>query len=1036
MKKTSFLKRTMAIACAAAVMVSYTPAVSYGWTSYDDLSEKYGSEEQYNDNESAISKEITDKVAEAAEKAGEAVEAAGKAAEAAGEAATEAAKADAALNGTDAAEGAEAKDGAADVADSADGKKDTAVSTHSDGEKYIAKTEKEIKDAVDTAVGKVEGYANAAETAQGKAEAAQQKAEQAKAAAFAADTKKDADKAAKEAKAAAAEAATELQNAETARDNAKTELKNAKEAFETAKKAAVEKVNEYNTTIGNLGGEIAKQEAELAALEKAFHEAEANAKAAEAKAKTAKENAETANTAAQDAANAVLNFDVNPKKAEADRISGELTAAKGAEAQALANRNAAVEAEGNAHSAYEAIVTSTTEAARAAQDAVVAEKQAAYDKAKSDWDDLSWLQKEAQKIADLFVDNKYTRYVKAERALNEARSTEAYDAAVTAALQATPEWQAWDAAKAAIPGYEAAYEAAQKAAGEKQTELNNASAALSGAEGTRDAYIAALKAELDKPENNADVEKAIVDALKAEILEKNASVNEAQLDRYIWSRVEGVKDLIGWFDKDGIGAFEASETRGIIDRKYNCEDWLNATGLGSYFTDTDDAIEATEAAYKAALLVAEQKLAMNEAYAEGTHAAKALAAAQASYEAAQASADLADASKKLEEARAKYNAAKKTVDELSKLAIDLSSAEQKLKDAEKAVERAENAVTAAKKAKDAADLAAKQAEKCAYRYAQFSVLKSEYNGKAQTRPATRQDNDKRKYYSDVAKNMPKLYVDLDEKFMDGANEESLAVRNHTSILEKKGETATFEVENALKSITYTDVDYEAVMAKINAAAVAAFAEGEGYTATQDGDAVVYEKDGKLYNIAIDWYELKRTGKEDINAGNNYWEAQVHVDGECLVTEIVKEEPVIEDDPQEDPQEDPKDNPSDDNPQEDPQDNPSNDDPQENPSGDDPQENNDQPNNDDKPANNGHRHRNNSNNEQTIPESEVPLSELPDDEVPLSDLPGDMTEEEIPEDEVPLAELPQTGGIGVGIFLLAGGAIAAAGVGFRKREDEE
>ena len=48
----------------------------------------------------------------------------------------------------------------------------------------------------------------------------------------------------------------------------------------------------------------------------------------------------------------------------------------------------------------------------------------------------------------------------------------------------------------------------------------------------------------------------------------------------------------------------------------------------------------------------------------------------------------------------------------------------------------------------------------------------------------------------------------------------------------------------------------------------------------------------------------------------------------------------------------------------------------------------------------------------------------------------MTEEEIPEDEVPLAELPQTGGIGAGIFLLAGGAIAAAGVGLRKREDEE
>ena len=72
----------------------------------------------------------------------------------------------------------------------------------------------------------------------------------------------------------------------------------------------------------------------------------------------------------------------------------------------------------------------------------------------------------------------------------------------------------------------------------------------------------------------------------------------------------------------------------------------------------------------------------------------------------------------------------------------------------------------------------------------------------------------------------------------------------------------------------------------------------------------------------------------------------------------------------------------------------------------------------------------------IPDDGVPLSDIPEDEVPLTDLPGGTNEEEmIPDDEVPLAELPITGGMGVGLFILAGGAIAAAGFGLRRREEE-
>ena len=70
----------------------------------------------------------------------------------------------------------------------------------------------------------------------------------------------------------------------------------------------------------------------------------------------------------------------------------------------------------------------------------------------------------------------------------------------------------------------------------------------------------------------------------------------------------------------------------------------------------------------------------------------------------------------------------------------------------------------------------------------------------------------------------------------------------------------------------------------------------------------------------------------------------------------------------------------------------------------------------------------------IPDDGVPLSDLPDGQVPLSGNPGD-DEEMIPDDEVPLAELPITGGMGVGLFILAGGAIAAAGFGLRRREEE-
>ena len=73
----------------------------------------------------------------------------------------------------------------------------------------------------------------------------------------------------------------------------------------------------------------------------------------------------------------------------------------------------------------------------------------------------------------------------------------------------------------------------------------------------------------------------------------------------------------------------------------------------------------------------------------------------------------------------------------------------------------------------------------------------------------------------------------------------------------------------------------------------------------------------------------------------------------------------------------------------------------------------------------------------VPLSDLPTDDIPDDEVPLSDLPGGTEEEEmIPDEEVPLADLPVTGGMGVGLFILAGGAIAAAGFGLRRREEEK
>ena len=152
-------------------------------------------------------------------------------------------------------------------------------------------------------------------------------------------------------------------------------------------------------------------------------------------------------------------------------------------------------------------------------------------------------------------------------------------------------------------------------------------------------------------------------------------------------------------------------------------------------------------------------------------------------------------------------------------------------------------------------------------------------------------------------------------------------------------------------------------------------------------------DGVEYKLTgIDWFRAK-----GINANPKNGKAvdgSVHVDGEFTFEEVVanNDDPGEEVDPEDKPEEK-------------------------------------------KPAK-----RNRRTNDTVISDGEVPLAELPTDisdgEVPLADLPGDMTEEEIPEDEVPLAELPQTGGIGAGIFLLAGGAIAAAGVGFRKREDEE
>ncbi len=72
----------------------------------------------------------------------------------------------------------------------------------------------------------------------------------------------------------------------------------------------------------------------------------------------------------------------------------------------------------------------------------------------------------------------------------------------------------------------------------------------------------------------------------------------------------------------------------------------------------------------------------------------------------------------------------------------------------------------------------------------------------------------------------------------------------------------------------------------------------------------------------------------------------------------------------------------------------------------------------------------------IPDGDVPLGDgdtiINDGDVPL----GNTPEEELIDEEVPLANLPKTGGLGVGLFLLVGGALTAAGVGLRRKEDEE
>ena len=587
------------------------------------------------------------------------------------------------------------------VADGADADATAAEKIHSDGENYVKDAEKDINADVDTAVKIIDDKAQVADTAANDAKNAADAAARVKA--EAATDSATAQGAANEADAAADLAESKAKEAATAYDEAKKTLDDANAAYlkavadaNTQIDSINSQVNGYQTTIDNLS---------LATLKQAYDDAEKATKDAAAAAKLAAEESDKAAKEAELAANAAMNYYVDPAKVAYDNALKQAEDANAAKlaAEKLAADKLAIEAQKK--SEYDAIVPIVETNVKNEQAAEVATLQKEVDRLQKEYNDIpSW------KLISRA--SKQNEIDEAKEKVSDAASNNTYLSKRAAALAATSQSKALEAAKADLSSANALVASknadlanAQKAAAEKQAALNSAAK-------TRDDYLAEIKAAVGE-----EATAKILEALNKEVDASVDGVNDTYYDKDLYSWASDVKDDL-WYAMWRAEYKDASKTVDQINTEYTDKkfsDWLNKTFPWIHnVKDTDQIIAKANEAYKIELKLHEEELATNQAYLAKVNAAKAAAeAAQKQADAANAVLKLEDAKKILSDAQSKLDQAKERVDKLEDLNLNTQAALDALDKAQDAVDAAktdkDNAAADALRARTAADAAQKKA---------------------------------------------------------------------------------------------------------------------------------------------------------------------------------------------------------------------------------------------------------------------------------------------------------------------------------------
>ncbi len=584
---------------------------------------------------------------------------------------------------------------------------DTAEEIQNGRDAYQAEAEAAMRDANST----VNESVKAAQEAEGRAKQAAEDAASAAVTVTAASTPGEAAAAQALVDAAAEKAAVAATNADDAYQKALADYEAAKALYEqyievdaTENSIEDDRIQALQNKIKNtfIDQEITDAESAKAAYEEALQNVTDALAAAESAAESAARAAADASGAADrasDKADSVIDMYVAPAKAAAD-----------AAASILANKQNEIEelnkTKKEQESAYNSVVSATTESAITQFNKELAEKKAIFDKAKEEYQKQNLATRTWQKT---WNSGKYREMQEAEKAYNNYNSQSAKNDVIATALTNTEEAKVLAATNQAISRATSQLPDLQKAAADTDSVLKDAQA-------VRDSYIADYNSALAEKEK-----AAIIDVLRLQVGTTVNDINQTEYEEALSEWANDWVNAINIFEWDKIR--DAKKIREYINEKYKQEKFkklIDKSPLIQWITDPEKLIVAVETAYRIALKQQEEELVTVEAYiakmdasvAKGAAADSSIAASAARVAAAQAASDqkLREAREKLEEAELTLAKAKASLKKAKEVAESVTVSYVSFDIALKSLQKAEEAVKLAKDARDRAAQEAKNAQ--------------------------------------------------------------------------------------------------------------------------------------------------------------------------------------------------------------------------------------------------------------------------------------------------------------------------------------